>query len=596
MPSFASNSLTGASGDSLGGLTGKEDLIKNQFATREGVYKLMTSGEYSRPSRVGYAAQVNNTPVKISFVTMPDLNEGSTDKICFNVGRELFIYNYKGTKKAADLTKPVDKRVYKGTFPTFHDFNQFAITHDGLLLLIGFSAGQIQLIDPIKKEFNKLYNEERLIDKTKVTCLRWIPGSDNLFLVSHASGQLYVYREDLPCGTTPPTYQVFKQGDGYCVYTCKTKSTRNPLYRWVIGDGSINEFAFSPCSKYLAVVSQDGFLRVFHYDTLELVGRFRSYFGGLLCLSWSPDGMYIVTGGEDDLVSVYSIAEKRVVARGQGHKSWVSVVAFDPFTTSYSEQALSGSDENLSHVRNDNFVNLSSSGSHSSATANHNNSFRSTNGTTANVASYRFGSIGQDTHLCLWDLTDDVLKQPVSRSRASILISSPSQLTSLATNHVSTANRRNSITPTNNTGNNTSDAANANHLGVTNSSKGFVESKKEHKRSFSLASRHSDKNSVNKTSHTKLMEDPVKLLGTPSCPRLDEVPMLEPLICKKISHERLTALVFREDCFVTACLEGYVCTWARPGKYANSQLVSSPTASVSEGDPIDETNPISRIQ
>ncbi len=34
-------------------------------------------------------------------------------------------------------------------------------------------------------------------------------------------------------------------------------------------------------------------------------------------------------GGEDDLVTVFSPAEKRVVARGQGHKSWVTRVAFD---------------------------------------------------------------------------------------------------------------------------------------------------------------------------------------------------------------------------------------------------------------------------
>lgn len=59
---------------------------------------------------------------------------------------------------------------------------------------------------------------------------------------------------------------------------------------------------------------------------------------------------------------------------------------------------------------------------------------------------------------------------------------------------------------------------------------------------------------------------------SPSCPRLDEVPMLEPLICKKISHERLTSLVFRDDCFVTACQEGFVCTWARPGKWVRLSL------------------------
>ena len=35
---------------------------------------------------------------------------------------------------------------------------------------------------------------------------------------------------------------------------------------------------------------------------------------------------YIVTGGEDDLVTVYSFHERRVVVRGQGHRSWVTVV------------------------------------------------------------------------------------------------------------------------------------------------------------------------------------------------------------------------------------------------------------------------------
>ena len=59
---------------------------------------------------------------------------------------------------------------------------------------------------------------------------------------------------------------------------------------------------------------------------------------------------------------------------------------------------------------------------------------------------------------------------------------------------------------------------------------------------------------------------------------------------KKIAHERLSALVFKEECIVTACQvppllrsqlqtqlvkfynhlgvfqDGYVCTWARPGR------------------------------
>ena len=55
-------------------------------------------------------------------------------------------------------------------------------------------------------------------------------------------------------------------------------------------------------------------------------------------------------------------------------------------------------------------------------------------------------------------------------------------------------------------------------------------------------------------------------LGSIQCPRIHDVPIIEPLVMKKIAHERLTALVFREECLVTACQDGYVCTWARPGR------------------------------
>ena len=59
--------------------------------------------------------------------------------------------------------------------------------------------------------------------------------------------------------------------------------------------------------------------------------------------------------------------------------------------------------------------------------------------------------------------------------------------------------------------------------------------------------------------------DPIKLIGSSACPRFDDCPLLEPLVCKKIAHERLTALIFREDCFLTACQDGFIYTWARPG-------------------------------
>uniref|UniRef100_A0A023F3K8 Putative wd40 protein dmr-n9 n=1 Tax=Triatoma infestans TaxID=30076 RepID=A0A023F3K8_TRIIF len=510
--------------------SGKEEL-KTQFITREGTYRLMTLSEYSRPNRVGYTNMQGSTSVRVSFVTLPDPN-GNGDRICFNIGRELYVFIYKGVKKAADLTKPVDKKMYKGTNPTCHDFNTTNMTNESVSLLVGFSTGQVQLIDPIKKELSKLYNEERMIDKSKVTCIRWVPGSSNLFVVSHASGQLYLYNEELPCSTSPPHYQLFKQGDSYAIHTCKTKSTRNPLYRWVIGNEgvSINEFAFSPCGTYLAIVSQDGFLRVFHYDTMELVGSARSYFGGFLCVCWSPDCKYVVVGGEDDLVTVWSFCERRVVARGQGHHSWVSVVAFDPYTSTL------GTLSDFTHTTNNKVDTC-----------------------------YRLGSVGQDTQLCLWDITDDVLRQkPTSRNRS---ISTTQTNTHCNQTHIN--NSKTVQTVHTKESNESQSLSQRLGLGFDRRSDGG------HKRSQSKGGQErnsvtavgSGGGSVGPNSVTdKITDDPMRLIGTKSCPRFDECPIMEPLVCKKIAHERLTALVFREDCFVAACQDGYVYTWARPGK------------------------------
>uniref|UniRef100_A0A665WSU3 WD repeat-containing protein 20 n=1 Tax=Echeneis naucrates TaxID=173247 RepID=A0A665WSU3_ECHNA len=575
---------------------GKEmNEIKTQFTTREGVYKLLTHSEYSRPNRVPFNSQGSN-PVKVSFVNVND-QSGNGDRICFNVGRELYFYIYKGVRKAADLSKPIDKRIYKGTQPTCHDFNPLTATAESVSLLVGFSAGQVQLIDPIKKETSKLFNEEltslsflwslclsispqRLIDKSRVTCVRWVPGSESLFLVAHSSGSMYLYNVENTCGTTAPHYQLLKQGENYAVHTCKSKSARNPLLRWTVGEGSLNEFAFSPDGKFLACASQDGFLRVFGFDAAELHGTMKSYFGGLLCVCWSPDGRYIVAGGEDDLVTVWSFSDCRVIARGHGHKSWVSVVAFDHCTTSVEDgdppAEFSGSDEDFHEQIHFGAGRERANSAHSRLSKRNSTDSRPVSVT------YRFGSVGQDTQLCLWDLTEDILfpHLPLSRTRthtnvmsATNNVSNSSSSGIPANSLPSTLPRSNSLPHSSNPGNSIIDSA----FIATGVSKfatlSLHDSRKErhekdHKRNHSMghiSSKSSDK--LNQLSSSRTAKaDAAKTLGTMLCPRMDEVPLLEPLVCKKIAHERLTVLIFLEDCLVTACQEGFVCTWARPGK------------------------------
>ncbi|XP_068613440.1 WD repeat-containing protein 20-like [Brachionichthys hirsutus] len=603
---------------------GKEmNEIKTQFTTREGVYKLLSHSEYSRPNRVPFNSQGSN-PVKVSFVNVND-QSGNGDRICFNVGRELYFYIYKGVRKAADLSKPIDKRIYKGTQPTCHDFNALTATAESVSLLVGFSAGQVQLIDPIKKETSKLFNEERLIDKSRVTCVRWVPGSESLFLVAHSSGSMYLYNVENTCGTTAPHYQLLKQGENYAVHTCKSKSARNPLLRWTVGEGALNEFAFSPDGKYLACASQDGFLRVFGFDAAELHGTMKSYFGGLLCVCWSPDGQYIVAGGEDDLVTVWSFSDCRVIARGHGHKSWVSVVAFDHCTTSVEDgdppAEFSGSDEDFHEHVHFGVGRDRANSAHSRLSKRNSTDSRPVSMT------YRFGSVGQDTQLCLWDLTEDILfpHLPLSRTRTHTNVMTVSTTNPSGTNgkddasnsSSTTGNPANSIpstlprsnslphssaptggsTPNSNADSSSSSSTKGNSIidsafiatGVSKfATLSLHDSRKErhekdHKRNHSMghiSSKSSDK--LNQLSSSRTAKAEVaKTLGTMLCPRMEEVPMLEPLVCKKIAHERLTVLIFLEDCLVTACQEGFVCTWARPGKVGLLSSQNNPANSPS---------------
>ncbi|XP_043197423.1 WD repeat-containing protein 20-like [Amphibalanus amphitrite] len=513
---------------------GVKDEPKTQFTAREGTYRLMTHSDYSRQNRVGYSSTGHgNIPVRVSFVTVDDTC-GPSERICFNYGRELYVYVYKGVQKAVDLSKPVDKRVYKSTSPTCHDFIVSKSSPDSTSLLVGFTGGQVQLIDSARQDASNIFNDEQLIEKTRVTCVKWLPNTPHQFLASHASGHLYLYSERLPCGPAAPTYQTFKQGDGFTVYTCKARSTRNPLYRWAVGEGAVNRFEFSPSGRYLATVSQDGCLRVFRYDNMELAGVARSYFGALTCVAWSPDCRYVAAGGEDDLLTVWSVAERRVVARGRGHRSWVADVAFDPYTS-----VVDGGGE----------------------PASNGNGYSSDEGGAAPappLVTYRIGSVGQDTQLCLWELTDDVLRRPYGRSRASVagVASEPA--------------------PPASTG---SLSARLSSLGL-----GGEQRREPGRRLGLLLGGHRAEKAAERAGSAAggggaaQRRERDRLIGTPGCPRLADCPILEPHVSCRVSHERLTALTFRRDCVVTACCDGYVCTWARPGTVTGACSSSSPAA------------------
>lgn len=501
---------------------------KTQFFAREGTYKLVTHADYSRGSRTGYNNPISsNIPVKISFLKRQQ-NSSLSEKICFNHGRELFVYEFKGISKfpAGDSgSKPLYQRPYKSFSPTCHDFCPNANgAGDSCPLLVGFSGGQVQLLDPLRKDIDRVFNDEQAVDRSKVTCVAWVPGDNYQFVAAHTSGCIYVYSSRLPAThSTPPVFHNVTRGPGFAVHTCRSRgggsggggantgagasSGRNPQQRWTVGASAINRLAFSPCGQRLAVVGQDGWLRVFDWHGQRMLGAARSYFGALTCVAWSPDGRYVAVGGEDDLVTVWSLPERRVAVRGRGHKSWLADVAFDPVMSTMP--------------------------------------CGDATGLYAPEVNYRLGSVGQDTQLCLWDLSADLLRPPRHKHRTSLVPPLSSSSPSLAeppdppppeaTSTLSAVSAR--LWP----------------LRLSNTSV------------------------RRQTAGAKLAPGPVnggaadagnrgsgEVVGTVSCPRLTDCPLVEPHLACAISAERLTALVFLTDCLLTGCADGYICTWTRP--------------------------------
>jgi catabolite repression protein CreC len=277
-----------------------------------------------------------------------------------------------------------------------HDANQVTKSPGHIDMILGFSTGELIWWEPISQRYARL-NKNGAINGTPVSEIRWIPGSENLFLAAHFDGSLVVYdkeKEDAPFQPEEEG-EVKENGDrahgtngvnhNSEIHVVKSVHSRNqkfnPVAAWKLSNQRINAFAFSPDNRHLAVVSEDGSLRIIDYLKEELLDLYYSYYGGLICVCWSPDGKYVLTGGQDDLISIWSVADSAIVARCQGHHSWVTSVAFDPWRCD---------DRN-----------------------------------------YRFGSVGEDRRLCLWDFSVGMLHRPKAASVRQQRGSVSSRLTAL---------------------------------------------------------------------------------------------------------------------------------------------------------------------
>ncbi|KAK3995794.1 putative catabolite repression protein creC [Cladorrhinum sp. PSN332] len=397
-----------------------------------------------------------------------------------NINRAFQWLDLSSQTKAEYLTKILFTKAHC----LCHDVNRISKSASHIDVIMGFSTGEIIWWEPISQRYTRL-NKNGVINNTPVSEIRWIPGSEHLFLAAHMDGSLVVYdkekedasfnaedeqarqsSEESASATTNTTSSASSSSSSNGTYNIQVHKSvhsknqkSNPIAVWKLSNQRVNAFAFSPDNRHLAVVSEDGSLRIIDYLTETLLDLFYSYYGGLTCVCWSPDGKYVLTGGQDDLISIWCPSERSLIARCQGHRSWVTSVAFDPWR--------------------------------------------------CDDKSYRFGSVGEDCRICLWDFSVGMLHRPKA---------------------VAGAGRQRGVSVSS---------------GKTTTESGEKAEGGEEKR------RGGD-------GKEGVMPHPVEPRAT--------VAMLPPVLSRTVDDDPLCWLEFTEDAILTSCKSGHVRTWLRPSE------------------------------
>lgn len=356
-----------------------------------------------------------------------------------NTGRSLQWLDFS-TKPASSTaaTIPRDQYLSKILFtkshPLCHDVNPYTRSAHGVDVVVGMSSGDAIWLDSASNKYHRI-NKNGDVTAAAVTAVKWVPGSENLFFTLHANGTLVLFDKerddggfsyhgglnyqdsrsteafrivkslygDVPAqdenpdatlaeGSTPTT----TTSGGNIFFNYKNKNSNddddgesdntprqfssakhNPLAVYKLSHKPLTSVEFSPDRQTMAITSSDGYLRFMNLGTEVVTDFLPSYYDGFLTCAFSPDGKYLATGGKDDLVTIWSVKRRAVVARGDGHHSWVRKVAFDPWNCDLSGTSVADGNEGA-----------------------------------PGGATYRLGSVGDEGQLILWDFSPRILSRP----------------------------------------------------------------------------------------------------------------------------------------------------------------------------------------
>ena len=93
----------------------------------------------------------------------------------------------------------------------------------------------------------------------------------------------------------------------------------------------INKLAMHPSFPIVASGSDDGSVRLWDYETMQLYETFREHAGAVSHISFNSDGNYLASSSSDTTIKLWNIPKGHCFRTIQAHDHQVSSVEFLPY-------------------------------------------------------------------------------------------------------------------------------------------------------------------------------------------------------------------------------------------------------------------------
>lgn len=261
-------------------------------------------------------------------------------------GRVLNIMTLEKNPREIEFDPPCLRLILSNSIITcFSTFQYISASGEkNLDILFGFATGDILWLNPLRMKYSR-WNKNGKIKDCLITSITWSQ-CGKFALAGFSDGEIIIFNRNLedpdlnyqPIISSKEKYfKIFKSLKNL------NQPTNNPIAHYKFTNKPITSIKIHPLfNNIVSITSDDGFLRIFDLLTESLTDIVPSYYAGVLTSEFTPDGKYLLAGGEADIVSIFefqfsnlfsSISESgllKLVARLQGAKSWIKEIIIDP--------------------------------------------------------------------------------------------------------------------------------------------------------------------------------------------------------------------------------------------------------------------------